>query len=248
MYSYSYSVFAIHCCHATRVADILVKILNTYIFFIIYNPILLLCLFQSFTLYEEVPRRTETDDSDLPPVPPQRNESKETPKIQRSESANELDLVNRNNNRNHGYVSIGQHVDRPLPPLPPTTVHMDSIDEPVTTDEDPDEDDDDEGDEANNDSSNSDSDNERIDEEPSDADSESNDDNTHHAETVPNASHADGVTAPINGGREESFDADATLPPSPTEKSRPNGFVGGGIENEDRYNNRFSTTLCEMRL
>lgn len=187
--------------------------------------------------------RYDTDDSVPPPLPPPRTESlvqvnKNLPTIPYSVSANDLDLVNRNTN-NHNQVSATaaatlhhNNVDRPLPPLP-TNSSLDIINEPVSTDEDqPDEDD--VGDEANEISSNSDSDNERIDEEEvSDADSESNDDNMGD-ETIQNASPVDGMANRLNGSQEPSFDADATLPPSPTEKTmRTNGFASGA-ENNDR--------------
>lgn len=209
-------------------------------------------------LYEEVPKicYNPPGESVPPPIPPPRAGSltthsapaaphhqpnKKLPTIPFSTSANDLDLVNRNHTN---------QIDRPLPPLP--TNCLDIINEPGTTDEDPldddhdDDDDDNDADEANNASSTSESNNENIDEEPSelddDSDDESNDDNMideivatnkrNNAATVdalPSARLTNG------GGQEESFDADATLPPSPTERTQQTNGIGGSSKgNIDR--------------
>lgn len=219
-------------------------------------------------LYEEVPKINPdtTGETAAPPIPPTRSLSlttnntasaavhqtnKKLPTIPNSTSVNDLDLVNRINHTNQNHYT---NVDRPLPPLP--TPSLDIINEPgTTTDEDPLDDDDDDddkvADEANNASSaaDSDSDNEIIDEEElSEAEEtdESNDDNMIDEIIASNKRNplTVYVTPPAvrltngSGGHGESFDADGTLPPSPTERTQQqqlkNGIGGSSIGNNDR--------------
>lgn len=206
-----------------------------------------------------------------PPLPPPRTESLSTghavkplPSIPYSVSVHELDLENRNQPidaivaPSSGNNGVGQ---RPLPPLPTAVLNsLQSIDEPVTTDEDAlDEDDDD-------DDNDSDSDNENV---AGISSNDSNDDDpnvdTNASISINGATHIDdddgsssndvdmNETAPSsaplsaavaaktrfhgNGGGEESFDANSTLPPSPTDKSAPKANNNGDAVAETPANN-----------
>lgn len=217
-----------------------------------------------------------------PPLPPPRTESLSTghavkplPSIPYSVSVHELDLENRNQTidamvtPSSGNNGVGQ---RPLPPLPAAVLNsLQSIDEPVTTDEDAldeDDDDDDEDDDVDSDSDNenvagissdSNDDDANVDVDASCVTSNGDDDDDCSSsndvdmnESTPAVSSVAGTAVNRshgNGGVEESFDANSTLPPSPTDKSAPqlannNGDVvseakntsnTGAANNSNRY-------------
>lgn len=164
---------------------------------------------QSFTDYDEVPRApTSYEDQEEaaetpPPLPPPRGASLAplpTP-IPPSASAQEiLAMEARYNSENIARSRAADH-ERPLPPLPPITT--DSLDE-------------EDEDSANN----------------SDTDSDEMDEVIDEASSIENGSDGDRNTraqkAPLlNGNRENddsNFDADSTLPPSPSKTSNTSGF------------------------
>lgn len=160
-----------------------------------------------------------------------------------SVNVHELDLENRNHAAIHidratatdPNVVAAPNMLRPLPPLPKSrgANSLQSIDEPASTDEDALDDDEEEDDDENSDdttdddekNSNSDSDNEHV---PGASDSE--DDEVNVADdSGSNGSNDNDVdmneTTAVpqvpkrSNGIEESFDANATLPPSPTTRN-----------------------------
>lgn len=165
-------------------------------------------ILQTFNDYEEVPvdeDHIKSADDIPPPLPPPRIDSlgnaqpsKPLPTIPASASAHEFLQMEARNNSENINRSLGNN-DRPLPPLPPKEDgSLERLDETLSDDSDDDVDVDLD-------------DEEEIDEIYSDEESDDLDENNDN-----NSKHK-----LVNGSKDydEGFDADATLPPSPSKSS-----------------------------
>lgn len=226
---------------------------STDFFFFSFSSIL-----QSFNDYEEVPVISYEENIDIdevsPPLPPQRNASlatggqqilqKPLPTIPASVSAYDfLQMEARNNSENLERTRNANQDERPLPPLPISRdSSLERVDESLD-DSEMDENDDDE---------------EQIDEIYSDEENDKVCDDIGPIDGCSNTTNRS--TSLVNGNSnssheiEASFNADATLPPSPAKSTNtfsgstePNSASNSSHESQPSPDNeRYTQSICQM--
>lgn len=226
---------------------------------------------QSFYDYEEVPIIASNTDSDSvpPPVPPTRAASlhlnKPLPRIPHSHSVQGLVLENHTElTALAGYRPSG--AERPLPPLPPKTPPCKIFDEETANDELDESDDDSDSDGVLDDDSDSNNDereangNANNGGDADEADKDDDDDNDDDDDAAEDSSSNDvamhdrappivpRVSSNSNGtgaGADGSFDANATLPPSPTDRTAPINGLSSSDATAGSNINRYAGFLFE---